>query len=150
MSLGKVLNGILKDQSFSPLSKKELKELLSLRYPSGQKVISETNPSSIVEVLGVLMAFNTYGEALNYFSEAETSTSMILRSPANRDAIQSVKLKREILSRDAPTAKTGYGKCPKCKNADLIGISIQLRSGDEGMNLLLSCPVQGCNYRSTR
>lgn len=150
MALVKAINKALKDQSFPALSRSQSKQLLSFKFPNGRRIVSESNPSSIVEVIGILTSFDNYDKALDYISEARNATDMILESPANQDAINSVKLKRDILSRDAPTAKTGYGKCPKCKNGDLIGISVQLRSGDEGMNILLSCPIQGCNYKSTR
>jgi DNA-directed RNA polymerase subunit M/transcription elongation factor TFIIS len=97
-----------------------------------------------------LTTFDSYDEALSYLADSTDYMNMVKYSPGNRDALESVRIKRDILSRDAPSAKTGYGKCPKCGNADLLGTTQQLRGGDEGMALLLSCPIASCGFRAKR
>jgi DNA-directed RNA polymerase subunit M/transcription elongation factor TFIIS len=150
MSFMKFFNDLLETQTSLRLNKRQQREIISLKYPNGHKILSETNPSSVVEVMGILMTFETYGEALEYLSQVQNPINMVLNAPNNKDAVDAVRLKREILSRPAPTAKTGYGKCPKCGDGDLVGNTLQMRSGDEGMTTLVECPVAGCNYRSKR
>lgn len=150
MSVSNKINNALLFQDKDKLSSKQMKTLLSLTLDNGLKIVDKENPSQLVNVIELLTTYDTYDEAINYMKGVSNSMELGLYSPANKDAIEDVKIKRNIASREAPTAKTGYGKCPKCGNANLIGTTQQMRSGDEGMNLLLSCPILSCGYRSKR
>ena len=118
-------------------SKTEINQIIDLKFGDGKFVLDFDDEYKRIEVLALLKNLPV-PEVVDYLAVSKNFEEMVLKSPLMADAINQVKLKREILSRGVPGAKDVFGTCPHCKY-DKLKRSERAYSGDENMLVKFTC-----------
>ena len=151
-SISDILQSIKKSDGTPLVNYNQALALTSLRFTSGEPVLSLTDRYFVFEVTNLLNQLD-YEVVYNYLSAnweevfgsgPRLRKNILFMNPLMDPAREKMALDMEIYRNRIEVAK-GAVDCPKCGSDETISIERQIRSGDEGASIFCSC-VQ-CRHR---
>lgn len=124
-----------------------IEELIHIKVKNGEYLL-DRNPDMSMNVVSMLaedaVEAEEVEELLEFFRSCKDPKSALMNQPCMLDARVNNNFEMYALNIKEEGVKN-IGVCPKCHNDKLIAKKVQMRSGDEGMNIHFGCP--NCKHK---